>query len=84
MDVLAICTNIPFNDLSGEQSIPWANVQNSVKDTGSAWILFRADQHQWSNFCLALGSAQIGAQMLLYQNSVKSMFIIGQKSLFRD
>lgn len=48
MDVLAICTNIPFNDLNGEQSIPLANVQNSVKDTGSAWTLFRADQHQCS------------------------------------
>lgn len=48
MDVLAICTNIPFYDLSMEQSIHWANVQNSEKDTGWDWTSFRAAQHQRS------------------------------------
>lgn len=34
MDVLATSTNVPFNDLSREQSLHSANVQNNEKDVG--------------------------------------------------
>lgn len=46
MDVLATSTNVPFNDLSREQSLHSANVQNNEKDVGWDWVSFRAAQRR--------------------------------------